>query len=149
MTKTEFENACKTSVPYLVNRDAIKKTIEEMAALDVNEFYKDGRFKRDENIAQIRSMCGFDEEETDTLAKMIDRLIVYKNYIDSIDDDEAIKAIEAGLFDYDLDADEELWVGPPGDEYQSQCLWSYYEAMHLISYIHSGFCVNTMRKGEI
>ena len=148
MTYSQLEKACRSHQQYLTDENMIKNAIIAMAELDVNELYKDGRFDREKTVSQIRTMCNFSPEETDTLGKLIERLIRFKDYIDSIDDAVALEAIEQGLFDYDPDPEEEYYIGPPGDEYQSECLWAYYEAMHLLSYIHMGFCVNTLKREE-
>lgn len=144
-TLQKLKEAESARAPYLTSDIFIRSVVIQMSELDVNELYKDGRFDREKTVGQIRSMCYFKKEDTDTLGKMIDQLIRFKAFIDDIDDDIAMQAIEEGKFEYDFDAGEEYYIAPPGEEYRSECLWSYYEAMHLLSYIHMGFCINTMK----
>lgn len=130
----------------ITDRDLIKKSIAQMRELTLDgELYKDGAVDRDDYISQIRSLCFFDREKTLTLGALLQELARFRSYTEAIDDDEAFAAEERGDFclAYDPDCPN---AASPRDVYKEECLWSYYEALHLLSYIHMGFCIDTLNK---
>ena len=130
---------------YTANKRLIRQVIAEIAALDLKEIYKDGHFDRKKNMEQIRSMCEFGSDDPQTLGAMLERLEVFRQYIDTIDNDTAMEAIERGDFYYDED---EIHCGSPAEVYEEECKYAYFEALHLLSLMHYGFCIDTLNGGD-
>ena len=147
MTVKELKAAhSEKAPPYIRSRELIAQVIKEMTELETDELYKAGRFDGRENKDRICDICELDSKKINTLGQLISGVLDFGAFIETIDDDATQAAIERGDFVYD--EDEEFHLGSPAYEYETACTWAFNEALHLISYIHYGFCIDTLKGGE-